>query len=97
VTVAATSSPPGADDLLVLAASIGEAWARSHAQELEAQERGAVGAWPGTLREARARVIAALSPTQRDRAMANLDPLARAVYGAARRYWDAISQPDPEP
>jgi hypothetical protein len=95
--MAAATTPSDGDDLLVLASSIGEAWARDHARELEAQERGAVGAWPGTLREASARMRAALPDTLRERAMANFDPLARAVYRAARRYWDAISQPDPEP
>lgn len=78
--------------------ALGEAWAQEVANTLRAQTRGVVGAWPGTLREARSRVFlglpAARQPTFDSEA---LEVLSRAVYEAARRRWDAISEPDLEP
>lgn len=78
--------------------ALGEAWARDVTSALRAQTRSIIGAWPGTLREARLRVLAGLPDVRRsafDRAA--LDELARAVYNAARRSWDEVSEPDPEP
>ena len=81
-----------------LSTSLGEAWARDVAAALRAQTRGIIGAWPGTIREARSRVLAGLPPARRSAIDAPaLDALSRAVYDAARRSWDAISEPDPEP
>jgi len=78
--------------------ALGEAWARDVAEALRAQTRAVVGAWPGTLREARLRALIGLPPAQRARVEADeIDTLTRAVYDAARRCWDAISEPDPEP
>jgi hypothetical protein len=78
--------------------ALGEAWVRDVTSALRAQTRGIIGAWPGTLREARLRVLAGLPAMRRSRFdAAALDTLARAVYDAARRSWDAISEPDPEP
>jgi hypothetical protein len=81
-----------------VSAALGEAWARDVANALRAQTRGIVGAWPGTLREARSRVIVGLPPARRSAVdAAALESLSRAVYEAARRCWDAISEPDLEP
>ena len=78
--------------------TLGEAWARDVTSALRAQTRGIIGAWPGTLREARLRVLAGLPAVRRSTFdPAALDTLARAVYDAARRSWDAVSEPDPEP
>lgn len=78
--------------------ALGEAWARDVAEGLRAQTRGIVGAWPGTMREARSRVLLGLPPARRSRFdAAALEALSRAVYEAARRSWDAISEPDLEP
>ena len=81
-----------------VSSALGEAWANDVANALRAQTRGLVGAWPGTLREARARVLlglpAARQPSFDSEALATL---SRAVYEAARRCWDAISEPDLEP
>jgi hypothetical protein len=82
---------------LPVASAIGEAWAQDCAQSLHAQDRGVVGAWPGTLREARSRVIANVATKLRSEALVHLDELARAAYLAARRHWQAISEPDLEP
>lgn len=84
-------------ELVELTNSIGEAWACECMRTLEQQERGVVGAWPGTLREARSHLLARMPAHHRATAMADLDTLARAVYAAARRSWDAICEPDPEP
>lgn len=81
-----------------LSSRLGEAWARDVTSALRAQTRGIIGAWPGTMREARLRVLAGLPAVRRATFdPAALDQLARAVYDAARRSWDAISEPDPEP
>jgi hypothetical protein len=78
--------------------AMGEAWARDVADALRAQTRGIVGAWPGTMREARSRVLVGLPAARRSAfSAAALEALSRAVYDAARRCWDAISEPDLEP
>jgi hypothetical protein len=78
--------------------ALGEAWVHEVVNKLRAQTRGVVGAWPGTLREARSRVFLGL-PAARQPSFDSeaLDAMARAVYEAARRQWDAISEPDLEP
>jgi hypothetical protein len=78
--------------------ALGEAWARDVAEALRAQTRAIVGAWPGTMREARSRVLLGLPPDRRSRFDAEeLDALSRAVYDTARRCWDAVAEPDLEP
>ena len=78
--------------------ALGEAWARDVAEALRAQTRNIVGGWPGTIREARSRVLLGLPATRRSAFDAEaLDALSRAVYDAARKSWDAISEPDLEP
>lgn len=78
--------------------AIGDAWAQKVARALRAERRGIVGAWPGTMREARALVIGALSPARLGTIEdAEMQALVRAVYEAARRAWDQVSEPDPEP
>ena len=80
-------------ELQSLATSIGQAWAQEYVRTLEAQERDIVGAWPGTIREARRQVLARvrdkLEPDQ-------LDQLARITNLAARRGWETVSEPDLE-
>ena len=80
-------------ELSSIASAVGEAWAAELVQTLRANEREIIGAWPGTMREARMRVLARLHQ-QLD--LAVLDDLARLVTVAARRDWQQISQPDPE-
>lgn len=80
-------------ELTALATSIGQAWAQEYVRTLQQQERDIVGAWPGTIREARrqvlARVKSKLEPEQ-------LDQLARMTNLAARRGWETVSEPDLE-
>ena len=81
-----------------VSAALGEAWAHDVARSLREQTRGVVGAWPGTMREARSRVLVGLPPARRSAVdAAALDAMSRAVYNAARRCWDAFAEPDPEP
>lgn len=100
VVVAAEGLAPASDhavhvpaDLSALATSIGQAWARDYVRLLQEQERDIVGAWPGTIREARRQVLARikskLEPEQ-------LDQLARIANLAARRGWETVSEPDLE-
>jgi hypothetical protein len=81
-----------------VSSALGEAWANEVANALRLQTRGLVGAWPGTIREARSRVLLGLPAARRPTFDAEaLAALSRAVYIAARRCWDEISEPDLEP
>ena len=81
-------------DYATLATSIGERWLHELVESLRSSERDVIGAWPGTLREARMRVVAAI-PARLESAL--VDDLARVANTAARRGWSEISEPDPEP
>jgi hypothetical protein len=80
-------------DLSPIAIAIGEAWAIELVDSLRSEDREVVGAWPGTVREARMRVRLAL---RKKLELAVLDDLARVAYIAARRGWRSLSEPDPE-
>jgi hypothetical protein len=91
--------PPSIDELVPsVSSALGQAWANDVANALRAQTRSLVGAWPGTLREARSRVLLGV-PAARQSTFDSelLVALSRAVYEAARRCWDEISEPDLEP
>jgi hypothetical protein len=80
-------------DLEPLATAVGEAWVHELVNTLRSEDRDVVGAWPGTMSEARMRIRVAL----RMRVPAvNLDDLARIAIGAARRGWHEVSVSDPE-
>jgi hypothetical protein len=90
----AGSAGPARDALAERASQIGEAWAREYVRELREQARAPVGAWPGTMSEARMRVRSRLAIVlERDR----LDELARVANFAARRGWRELCEPDLEP
>lgn len=80
-------------DLEPIAVAIGEAWATELVHSLRSEDRDAVGAWPGTLGEARMRVRLTL---RRRLDVVVIEELARIAYVAARRGWQALSVPDPE-
>ena len=82
------------NDLATIATSIGERWLHELVQSLRSSDRDVIGAWPGTLREARMRVLAGIA-TRVDSTV--LDDLARVANTVARRGWLEISEPDPEP
>ncbi len=84
-------------DLDAIAASVGSDWAVARVRELHAAARTVAGGWPGTLREAKGQVIAALSRSgvaapEPER----LEALARAAAAAARTCWSRHAEPDPE-
>jgi len=80
-------------ELAELATSIGQTWSQEYVRQLQGQERDIVGAWPGTIREARRQVLARiktkLEPEQ-------LEQLAKITNLAARRGWETVSEPDLE-
>jgi hypothetical protein len=78
--------------------ALGEAWANEVANMLRADRRNLIGGWPGTMREARSRVLIGLRTARTPKFGSDeLDALSRAVYDAARRCWDQIAGPDLEP
>jgi hypothetical protein len=85
---------PGDPDLQPLAIAIGEGWARELVSELRAVDREIVGAWPGTLREAKMRIRVAVRSALDVRVVGEL---AHVAYVAARRCWQDLSEPDQEP
>jgi len=91
--VAADGAPPSRDFLAERASQIGAAWAEEYLRELHANARAAIGAWPGTMSEARRRVVTQLAIVL---APDRLQELARVVNLAARRGWQKGSEPDPE-
>jgi hypothetical protein len=84
--------------LLPMATAIGEAWAHECASDLRASDRDVVGAWPGTVREALSRVLSKLPAARSKHGLRSdaMQLLARTTYDAARRSWQAISEPDVE-
>jgi len=85
------------DRLQLLASRTGHAWAEACAQALSSQRRAIAGAWPGTLTEARGRVLVALADHDRSAiSLEELRALARTAYHAARTRWRAVALPDEE-
>jgi hypothetical protein len=80
-------------DGLATANAIGAAWANELMTSLRAVDREVIGAWPGTLGEARMRIRHAMRTKLE---LSVIDELARAAYVAARRGWQAHTTPDPE-
>jgi hypothetical protein len=74
------------------ALALGEAWARGSREQLCAEGRRAIGGWPGTMSEARARARDHLdSETVRHKLGRlrdqELEKAARATYARAREVW----------
>jgi hypothetical protein len=84
---------PTAPDLQSIAIAVGEAWAHELVRSLRSDDREIVGAWPGTLREARMRTHVAVRSKLELRIF---EELARVAYVAARRAWQGVSDVDPE-
>lgn len=80
-------------DLSPLATAIGAAWANELVSSLRAVDREVIGAWPGTLGEAKMRIRHAVRAKLE---LSVIDELARVAYLAARRGWQAVTAPDPE-
>jgi hypothetical protein len=90
----APAAPRVPADLAAKASALGEVWSTDYVRELRGQQRAIAGGWPGTLREARRRILAAMP---RDLDPLHLEELAKIMNLAARRGWESISEPDLEP
>ena len=75
-----------------LAKAIGAAWAQETVRALRNDEREIIGAWPGTISEAKMRVLAHLNTVD----LELLAALARVATEAARREWLNVAKRDPE-
>lgn len=84
---------PTQPDLHPIAVAVGEAWVTELVHSLQSDDREIIGAWPGTLREARMRIRVVLR-SKLD--LAVIEELARVAYVAARRGWHERAEPDPE-
>ncbi len=94
VVVAATAVAADAiPDFPSLATAIGKAWANELVSALHLEERDVVGPWPGTLGEARMRVLHALR-VKLD--TSELEKLARIANIAARNGWSGVAGRDTE-
>jgi hypothetical protein len=93
VAGAVAADGPPRDFLAERASQIGAAWAEEYVRDLQAHARAPVGAWPGTMSEARRRVVTQLAIVL---APERLQELARVANLAARRGWQMVSEPDPE-
>jgi hypothetical protein len=91
--VAADDAASPRDFLAERASQIGAAWAEDYVRDLQAHARAPVGAWPGTMSEARSRVVMQLAIVL---APERLQELARVANLAARRGWHMLCEPDPE-
>jgi len=80
-------------EYIPIANEVGAAWVAELVQGFRANERHIIGAWPGTLREARMRLLARLRQVVD---LALLDDLAKVVIVSARREWQLVTRPDPE-
>ena len=76
-----------------IAMAIGEAWAHEMVRALRDDEREIIGAWPGTITEAKMRVLVHLNHRLDVEVLADL---ARAATVAARREWLNLAERDPE-
>ena len=72
--------------------AIGAAWANEIVRALRDDEREIVGAWPGTISEAKIRVLAHLNTVD----LEVLAALARVATKAAQREWLNIAERDQE-
>ena len=91
--MAADGDAPPRDFLAERASQIGDAWAKEYLRDLHARARPPIGAWPGTMSEARSRVVTQLAIVL---APERLQELARVANLAARRGWQKACEPDPE-
>jgi hypothetical protein len=80
------------DTFVPAAVAIGEAWANELVRGFKADDRKVIGAWPGTMSEARKRVLFGLR-VRLDSHL--LDDLAKVASVAARREWRHATQPLP--
>lgn len=80
-------------DRLAIAIAVGKAWASELVRALHLEERDVIGPWPGTLGEARMRVLHAMRTKL---GTEELLELAKVVTVEARRGWLGVATRDPE-
>ena len=85
--------PPESPGLKPIAMAIGTAWAHEMVRALRDDEREIIGAWPGTISEAKMRVLVHLHTLD----LQVLADLAKVATEAARREWLDVAERDPEP
>ena len=73
----------------------GKAWAVGFAEALGREGRSVAGGFPGTISEARARVVQCIAGRPRALSQSELDALTRRAYDAARRFWLQTAGPTP--
>jgi len=81
------------------AIALGQTWAEEWRRDLRREGRPAAGGWPGTLREARARVERTILIASRCRQMPPLtcverELAARTTYASARNEWRRHIEPE---
>jgi hypothetical protein len=81
------------------AVALGQTWAEQWRQDLHREGRRAAGGWPGTLREARARVRRSILVEMTRRRMpaitaAERETAARTTYASARSEWRRHVEPE---
>jgi hypothetical protein len=84
IPVAKEADPDLCAEFRSRATAVGTAWADELVCVLRADHRKIVGEWPGTMSEARTRVLARL---RRELDAGVLDDLARVAITAARGEW----------
>jgi len=91
-----TNAIIGEQNLSDLATAAGQAWASWWADELRRAGRAMVGGWPGTMSEARGRVLDRLRELGAGTLVGSIDlpTLTRIAYVAARASWLAHAVPD---
>ena len=83
------------------AAALGKIWADHFRRDLHREGRAASGGWPGTLREARARVGLSMTVDSGGRrgvlniTEAEREVAARTAYSSARDEWRKHAEPEP--
>jgi hypothetical protein len=73
----------------------GKAWAIGFAEALGREGRSVAGGFPGTISEARARVVQCVAGRPRAITQTELDALTRRAYDVARRFWLQTAGPTP--
>ena len=81
---------------------VGREWANEIKASIILERRRASGGWPGTLSEARARVLVSLLPWLQRNGQPTVssqerEGAARLVYASARSAWMETREPDDEP
>lgn len=78
------------------AVAAGEAWAAAVVVGLRGQDRAVTGGWPGTMREARARVQMVAVGRGDTLSVEEFDAASRRTYAVARSAWAQVAEPESE-